>query len=215
MISKFSILIICSCVLTVCSPTGKASDDAVASALILLDPNVRGTSNTATTSAGTVETSVSNGVYATVANASSSSEWVYVSLKEGGKKAGSSSQWDLRFKRFVIGTNSGTSGSGNGGSCDTTKTDLSDASITSSICTIAVDSTQSQTSDGGFGSANDSASPSMFVWYNYDGTTHLLKTKNLVYLIRGSEGTYYRLQMLDYYSSAGTSGYMKFSWKSL
>ncbi len=198
-----------------CVGEKKASDDTLASALLLVLPASAGSTNASTSSSGSVETTLTSGVYTTVANASSTSEWVYVSLKEGGKKADSSTQWDIRFKRFVVSTNSGTSGAGSGGSCDTTKTNLSDASINVSSCTIVVDSIQSQTGDGGFGNASDSASPSMFSWYNYDGNTHLLSTKRLVYLVRGSEGTNYLLQILDYYSSAGTSGYMKFNWKTL
>lgn len=215
MMKKLVIVPICILFAINCVGEKKASEDALASALLLVAPVSTGSANTTTLSSGSVETTQTSGIHTTIVNASSTAEWVYVSLKESGKKTSSTSQWDLRFKRFVIGTNSGTSGTGSGGSCDTSKTNLSDANINAATCSLVIDSVQSQTGDGGFGNANDSASPSMFSWYNYDGSTHLLTSKGLVYLIMGSEGSLYRLQMLDYYSSAGTAGYMKFNWKSL
>ena len=205
-----SIIILCG---LNCIGEKKASEDTLASTILLILPAFSDSANSVTSSSGAVDTTQSSGIYTTVANASSTSEWVYVSLKESGKKATASSQWDIRFKRYVIGTNSGTSGSGSGGSCDTTKTNLLDHSINTSTCPLVSDSSQSQSGEGGFGTANESASPSMIFWYSYDGISHLLRTKNLVYLVRGNDGAIYSLQMLDYYSSAGTSGYMKFTWK--
>ncbi|MDZ4728201.1 MAG: HmuY family protein [Leptospira sp.] len=213
-IIKKSILFILLFFFYQCEEGKQKNSDMGASALLLLQPASTQTNST-TSSTQDVETKAEGSLYSTTVNASSTSAWMYVSLKEGGKKASSDIQWDIRFKRFVIGTNSGTSGSGNGGSCDTTKSSVTDASINASTCTLVIDSVQSQTGEGGFGSASESASPSMFTWYSYDGTSHLLSSKRLVYIVRGSDGTLYRLQMLDYYSSAGTSGYMKFYWKGL
>jgi len=78
---------------------------------------------------------------------------------------------------------------------------------------IQVDTNQSQ--DGaGFADVNDSASPVLFNWYTYNNT--ILTAKNNVYVIRDSKGTsFFKLQMLDYYSSSGTSGYPKFRWAKL
>ncbi|GBF51028.1 hypothetical protein LPTSP4_25590 [Leptospira ryugenii] len=194
-----------------CADSKKSS--GADAALLLLQPSVSSSSNA---SGGiSVETTYDGNFFTTTANASSSSEWVYVSLKSGGKKASSDIQWDIRFKRFVIGTNSGTSGTGSGGSCSTNSTEIGSTSINQSSCTLVSDSQQTQTGDGGFGNASESASPSLFTWYNYDSNTHILSSKRLVYVLRGSDGTFYKLQMLDYYSSAGTSGYMKFIWKGL
>ncbi|TGN13726.1 HmuY family protein [Leptospira ilyithenensis] len=181
-------------------PKEKTTDDGSAAALLLLVSD---------------STKVIPGI---TINATSSSEWAHVNLKSADPSVTvtNSDAWDVRFKRFVIATNSGTSGSKNGGSCELATSDYDDTTISSSSCTIVVDSLQSQTGDGGFGSANENASPSMFLWYSYDGTTHILSSKKKVYLIRGSDGTsYFKFQMLDYYSLAGTSGYPKFRFQKL
>lgn len=102
------------------------------------------------------------------------------------------------------------------------KPDTSEVNATSTRCWmllslnsggIQVDTNQSQ--DGaGFADVNDSASPVLFNWYTYNNT--ILTAKNNVYVIRDSNGTsFFKLQMLDYYSSSGTSGYPKFRWAKL
>ncbi|WP_411821257.1 HmuY family protein [Leptospira sp. 'Mane'] len=181
-------------------PKEKAADDGSAAALLLLVSDS------------------SKSIPGITINATSTSEWAHVNLKSADPSVvvTNADAWDIRFKRFVIATNSGTSGSKTAGSCETATDNYDDPTISSSSCTIAVDSLQSQTGDGGFGSANENASPSMFLWYAYDGNTHILSSKKKVYLVRGSDGTsYFKFQMLDYYSSAGTSGYTKFRFQKL
>ncbi|EMY71574.1 HmuY domain protein [Leptospira vanthielii serovar Holland str. Waz Holland = ATCC 700522] len=48
-----------------------------------------------------------------------------MNLKANAAIVGAGDVWDLRFKRYNIGTNSGTSGTGNGGACSTGSTDFS------------------------------------------------------------------------------------------
>ncbi|XDD51010.1 HmuY family protein [Leptospira sp. WS92.C1] len=153
--------------------------------------------------------------FITTVKATSSFAWVYVDLGSGGIKSSENEAWDLRWKRFVGGTNGGTSGTGTGGSCKTNSTNWADT-FTFASCMIENDALQSQTGDGGFGSANESASPSIWGWYNYDANLHQLSSKNEIYLIRSFDSAdFYVIQMLDYYSAAGTSGYPKFRWKKL
>ena len=52
-------------------------------------------------------------------------------------------------------------------------------------------------------------------WYDYDVTTHVLTPREVVYVVRGGNGRYYKLEMLDYYHSAGTAGYPAFRWAAL
>lgn len=152
-------------------------------------------------------------------NATSTRCWMLFSLNSGGIQVDPNSiNWDLRLRRFVIGTNSGSSGSGQGGSCDTGLTDFANVTTgnrgnCATLSNFKVDSNQSQ--DGaGFSDVNDSASPVLFDWYTYNNT--ILTAKNNVYVIRDSKGTsFFKLQMLDYYSSSGTSGYPKFRWAKL
>lgn len=125
------------------------------------------------------------------------------------------STWDLRFQRFKIATNSGTSGSGSGGACKTGSTNFSAITSVSALAGgsqpdcphFAVDSTQTTTAGGGSGVSYSGASV-LVDWYDYNETTHVLSAKSDVYIIRSGNGTkYYKIQMLDYYSSAGVAGY--------
>jgi len=203
--------------LIMCIPKEQSSDDA-AIALFLL-------SSEAVNSEGLncklqEQSTITQGSPTTTqVNATSTRCWMLVSLERSGIQLGSNEKdWDLRFKRFVIGTNSGTSGSEKGAACDTGLTDFAVISVANKAAcntesNFKIDSIQSQ--DGaGFGNVNDSANTALFNWYNYNNTT--LTAKANVYIVRGSNGSsLFKLQMLDYYSSAGTSGYPQFRWAKL
>jgi hypothetical protein len=45
--------------------------------------------------------------------------------------------------------------------------------------------------------------------------THVLTPRKLVYVVRGANGRYYKLEMLEYYDAAGTAGYPTFRWAPL
>ena len=54
-------------------------------------------------------------------------------------------------------------------------------------------------------------------WYDYDGNTHILTSKNHVYVIRHA-GHHYKLQLMSYYKDIGgtpVSGYYTFRWLPL
>ncbi|PJZ69331.1 hypothetical protein CH373_13695 [Leptospira perolatii] len=162
---------------------------------------------------GEVITVSESDYFLTRVNAASQSDWVYVSLDAGGLKTSNSGDWDLRFKRFWIGTNSGTGGPKNGGSCDSGSTNWNQT-FSGSECTVQVDSSQSQ--QGQSGTLTENVSPSMADWYSYNGSTHILTPTSNVYIIRSSDGAdLFSLQMRDYYSEAGTSGYPTFRWRRL
>ncbi|MEI1280468.1 HmuY family protein [Leptospira venezuelensis] len=164
----------------------------------------------------TTPNSPSAGINTTMVNATASGCWVYINLKAGGVETTQSGAWDLKFKRFVIGTNSGTSGSGSAGACFNDGTDISNVTNNSFCTPIEIDEHMSQVGGGGFGTASEDANPALWEWYNYNGTTHELTSKNRGYLIRGSNGTsYFGLEVTDYYDGAGTSGFPTFKWKVL
>ncbi|MCW7492510.1 HmuY family protein [Leptospira sp. 2 VSF19] len=185
----------------------KSSDDGSSAAMLLLV---------------TEAVSASDG---TTINASSTTNWVYVNLKANASIVGSGDAWDMRFKRYNIGTNSGTSGSGNGGACSTGSTDYL-ATYTGSECTKVVDVQLSSSGGGPISGSTESINPVISApldldpmpagygtWYSYSNT--ILTAKPNVYIITGENGAKYVLQMLDYYNAAGTSGYPKFRWRKL
>jgi len=138
--------------------------------------------------------------------------WVYVSLGTGQAlaltdiEALGSKAWDLAFKRFVVRTNSGDSGPGNGGAFRVALAwDKVDASTLGkqmlpgeswfdADCNLGLDETmQLITSFSG--------------WSEYDQVTHLLTPADVVYITAGADGALYKVAILDYYSTvAGKHG---------
>jgi hypothetical protein len=211
-----------------CSGREKADDGKAAALLLLLDKSSN--TNTGTINANTsasVITTANGLVFTTVVNATSGTEWTYVSLKSGGTKVSSSENWDLKFQRMNIGTYSGTSvsGGGNGGACTNGSTDFT-ASFTGTECIRSIDEQLISSGGGGAASFNSSVNPILSSpldsnnkpqnspWYNYS-TEHILTTRGFIYIITGSDGSKYILRIVDYYSSAGTSGNPKFTWKKI
>ncbi|MBM9547812.1 HmuY family protein [Leptospira sp. 201903074] len=189
-----------------CIPEKTSEDDSAAAMLLLVTDAVSATDGT-------------------TINASSTTTWVHVNLKANAAIVGAGDAWDLRFKRYNIGTNSGTSGAGNGGACSTGSTDFS-ATYTGSECTKVVDMQLSSSGGGPISGSTESINPVISApldldpmpagygtWFTYSNT--ILTAKATVYIITGENGAKYVLQMLDYYNAAGTSGYPKFRWRIL
>lgn len=223
--SKRQILVSVFCIFLIvlfadCSMKPKAEDDSAALLFLLTGGNTNNLPCTATANA--VSTT---GSYTTTVNASSACAWIYLSLKSNGVAVDSSAQWDIAFKRYNVATNSGTSGSGSGGACDSGSTNFA-ATYNGSECTAVVDVKLSSAGGGPVSASSESINPVLAApldlspmppgygaWYTYSNT--ILTAKTNVYIVTGSDGSKYALQMLDYYNAAGTSGYPKFQWKKL
>ncbi len=202
----------------------QGGNDDLEDLVTLLTPQAS-TNPSALALSGACSTSLSGSIYTATVNATSNSNTIYCDLFNGGTVA-QIGAWDMSFQRFRLGTNSGTSGSGGGGACSTGSTNFSSvfsvnqfSSTTSGVCPqFAVDQNLTATT-GGAGGASDvtySGSAVLQEWFNYNTTTHVLTAKDDVLIIRNSDGsTYYKIQMLDYYSSAGTSGYPSLRWAEI
>lgn len=174
---------------------------------------------------GSCTTVAQPGFNETVVQATSQIEWTHCDLSIGATTT-FTGPWDVRFRRFTIATNGGTTASGSGASCNTGLTDLGAAnsfsqfsSGTTGICPNLVADTQLSASTGsqsGSGTTSFSGSSVMLEWYNYNSETNTLSSKNEVYVVRSSDGAeYYAIQFRDYYSEAGTSGFPTIRWKRL
>ena len=117
-----------------------------------------------------------------------------------------SMDWDLHFSGYVIRLNGGISGPGQGGAFPAYQTGQSFEDITRAM---------------GFGYFADKAgsafSSDSGEWYSYDSETHLLSTRNHVYLIDTGEG-FYKMQILNFYlevEGSPVSGFVTFRWRPL
>ncbi len=147
-------------------------------------------------------------------DAAKNNPWVYVDLATGtrvdltDKASYTAANWDLALKRPILHTNSGDGGPGGGGAAmltskafDTiTVADASSATFKTeswfdSDCVLQVD-------------AIGSVKTSFDGWYAYDSaTTKVTPKAGSVWLVRGSKGDFYKVELQSYYSNAdGTDG---------
>jgi hypothetical protein len=134
--------------------------------------------------------------------------WVYLSLKTGQAvavddfEALGSTAWDLGFKRTMIRSNSGDSGPGVGGAIrvglawdKVTRATLGGQPLPiedwfDDKCMIAKDSTET------------GIITSFSAWSEYDPATHIVNAApDVVYITGGADGTLYKVQIEDYYST--------------
>jgi hypothetical protein len=138
--------------------------------------------------------------------------WVYVSFATAEAVALTdlgaleSTAWDLAFKRFVIRTNSGDSGPGEGGALriglpwdSVDESTLGDRALSSESwfdaeCNLTTD-------DQG------ELVTTFTGWSEYDQASHVLAPADAVYLTRGGDGKLYKVAILDYYANPdGSTG---------
>jgi hypothetical protein len=118
-----------------------------------------------------------------------------------------STDWDLEFTNYDIHQNATVFGIGACGTYEVwqDQTDSTDFNETTTAPTVP----QAYFADN-LGSV-------MANWYNYDGNTHILTSKNHVYAIRSGSHTY-KLQIISYYKDIGgspVSGWFTFRWAEL
>lgn len=153
-----------------------------------------------------------DGTTTTIVDATSESAWIYLDLQSKQEKSpmdpATSNGWDLGFQRFQIKLNGGISGPGGMEVAAIAGVDFEE--ITQAPSTAYV-------TDEADGDDDDEVPDLAFLtgdtrWYDYDPTSHVLTPRKLVYFLRSVEGDYYKLQILDYYANAGTSGYLELHW---
>jgi len=167
-----------------------------------------------------------DGVFATQVDAVDDTAWVYVDLDRGGVEEvvsdlGASTTWDLAFRRSNVKVNGGHSGPADVAVAALPEVDF-DGLESSPVALFEVDRPSqgevdperpSFIDDDGtdfvFGRANAASTNG---WYDYDPINHVLSPSNVTFIVRSSEGAFFKLRFLDYYNAAGTSGYPTFRW---
>jgi hypothetical protein len=106
--------------------------------------------------------------------------------------------WDLAFRRFAILVNGGAGYPGAGGAID--------------LGQVAFDAVHRAPPGGYQGSVvhPDSANPALERWYSYGWSTHLLKPRPHVYVVRTADGRFAKLQILGYYCPGPRPGCLTF-----
>ena len=158
-----------------------------------------------------VNTDKGDGTTTTQVDASADDSWVYMDLESKSEvfpeNPEGSADWDLAFQRFKIKSNGGVSGTGGVQIAALSNTDFSGLTQAPSSGYM---SDQEDSSD------LDSDPDYVFLgsdpWFSYSSSDHTLTPRDVIYVLRSVEESYYKIQMVDYYDAAGTSGFPSFNW---
>jgi hypothetical protein len=120
--------------------------------------------------------------------------------------------WDIAIQRFCVHLNGGFNGEGGVQAVvledtlfdDVTFDDVPPAGDTAWITDVADPEDGYACSGAVFGD-----------WYDYDSSSHILTPKPRVTVVRTVEGTPVKVEIIDYYDDAGSSGYFRFLWAEL
>jgi hypothetical protein len=148
------------------------------------------------------------GVVRTIVDATDAESFVYLDLDTKRGTATPEPGWDLGFSRFNIIVSGGISGDAG------VEVAIVDGASFEQLSEVPGDAVWiTDAADGD----DENTDPDLAFadWYDYDITTHVLTPKDRVYLVRSDEGAVFKLQIANYYSEAGTSGHLTFSWAPL
>ncbi len=158
-------------------------------------------------------------------------DWIYVSLANVDTVAVSedthkeSTEWDVAFNRYNIRTNSGLSGSGNGGALKTDFTSLSLCTAVPEGATFATDTVVSITASFSLSTVTATTGPAtmestantvLAEAMAFAGPPPSYTPSKNVFIIRAADGkTFYKFMAVGFYNDEGESGYYSFKLEKL
>jgi hypothetical protein len=138
--------------------------------------------------------------------------WVYFSFDDDALIAVADPQtsldWDLGFRRYHMRTNSGSSGSGQGGAYDAGKVEFSSVTTAPDAGFVVDDSIWEYTRSMPPDSFQVAANTLLDEWYEYvfQGNAPTLVPREHVYVIKTADGKYAKIMLTDYYDAENVSG---------
>ncbi|MEL6340319.1 MAG: HmuY family protein [Myxococcota bacterium] len=143
-------------------------------------------------------------------DASSSNEWVHMRFSEmvaslGTEPGEVGGAWDLAFQRFKVRVNGGASGTA--GVEVAVLTDVAFDALVEAPSTGYAQDAPDENGDGEVEPVFEMVSEG---WYVYDFATHTLSPRSLVYVLKTFDEQFFKLEFLDYYDDAGSSGHPSF-----
>jgi len=153
-----------------------------------------------------------DGVRETTVNASADDSYVHFDLDANVAADADSTAWDLAFSRFKIKTNGGDNGDGDVIVARLAGADFDALSVAPDDGYVADSREVDSRSEGGDPSyAFLGPEP----WYDYNPGNHQLSAGDVVYVLRSTEGTFFKIELLGYYDAVGTAGFPRFRWAEL
>jgi len=131
-------------------------------------------------------------------DASDAEAWVHYSFRMGAlvetETPEDDDRWDVAFSRTNVRTNSGTSGTGEGGAADPEVAELTGIDEVPETFTVDEDVPL----PGPPGSGTLSANAVLGGWYDYDPVTHRVSAGERAYVLRTADGGYVKLRITSW-----------------
>ena len=143
-------------------------------------------------------------------DATSREDWALIDLETGDvfgvEDPSGSSEWDLSVQRFIFKLNCPLNGPEDVGALI--------------VLDESYEAYESPPLDGYLQDQednNDDGVPEYVFneWYDYDVSTHILTPKNQFYVVQNRNDRFFKLQIENYYSSAGTSAMITLVWSEI
>lgn len=149
-----------------------------------------------------------NGVTRTVVDSTDDAKWIYLDLESGQQlelaDGTTSDAWDLGFRRFDVAIDGGVSGPGG------MEAVVLEGVAFADVTEVPAEGWITDAADGD--DENEDPDLALAGWYAYDFMTHVLTPHPIVYVVRTVEGNAFKLEIVDYYDEAGTSGFLTLRW---
>lgn len=153
-------------------------------------------------------------------NATSSTEWKYFSFESNDTvkitDPSNSTDWDLAFQRYRIKTNSGKSGSGQGGAANSElegQSGYDELNIVPESLSYAVDDTVQIAVNGGY--AKYVVNPTLYGWFTMEMATMgtQIVPSDQIFIVKTGKGKFAKVWIKGYYSTSNVSGYVTIQYK--
>jgi hypothetical protein len=153
-------------------------------------------------------------------NSSNSSVWKYFSFAKNDTitvaDPFTSAEWDIAFQRYRIKTNSGKSGTGQGGAANTFlkgQSGFDELKLIPDTLTYGVDIDVSIPVQQGY--ATYIINPTLYTWFTMEQSamaTQIVPT-DYIYVVKTADGKYAKLWIKSYYTATNVSGYVTIQYK--
>ena len=147
-------------------------------------------------------------------------DWIYYSLKDNKEvdstNHSSTLTWDIAFNRYNVRTNSGLSGSGQGGAYDANLVDFNSVIMAQESGYIVDDTIQIVSEFTGQGvnymtsTGNDIFKDCIIRENSNQGPSYT--PNNHIYVIKTADGKYAKIWIKNYYNAEGASGFISFKY---
>ncbi|MDR2980369.1 MAG: HmuY family protein [Bacteroidales bacterium] len=156
-------------------------------------------------------------------DASTFSDWKYFSFETGKaisadevgdyESSKTKTNWDIAFHRGDIRTNSGISGSGNGGALKASGTKIANVTSIPTEGYTVDEEAEIMIKMSADGYQTQSKNTVLGTWYGSEGMPPVYVVNDYVYIVRTVNGKYAIVKFTDYTNDAGIGGHVGFTYQ--